>query len=57
MSTDERAPRGRWLNWTTLGTVAGVIACVILIVAITVGRDACSHKDFPVACLAAQLFR
>jgi hypothetical protein len=57
MSTDDRTPRQKWLSWTTVGTVAGVIAFVLMIAAITVGREACAHKAYPVICLAIQPFR
>lgn len=54
---DGTQPQRSWLNWTTAGTVAGVLACVILLAALTVGWDRCSHKEYPVICLLIMPFR
>lgn len=43
-------------TWTRIGSIAGALLFVILIVAITVGSEACSNKQFPFICLVNHLF-
>ena len=54
MAFDEGEGR---LNWTKVGTVAGALLFVVLIVVVAVGPGTCSHKDFPFLCLVTQFFR
>jgi hypothetical protein len=58
VNPDDRAqPLRRRPNWTRIGVIAGIVAFVVVIAAISVGREACSHKQFPMICLAMLPFR
>jgi hypothetical protein len=45
------------LNWAKVGSIAGALLFVILLIVIAIGPgSSCSSKEFPFLCVVAQLF-